>query len=473
MVERIACWSARHRVLALCAWLFMVGSALLAGQLAGTSNLPEYDPGQSGVAEQMLTRLNVVTPPSESVLIQSKGPGPERTFTAYPPMRLAARQVVTALRELPATAANIQSPFGRDGKELIEPGGGGVLITFRVAGPNDDADNTVVKALHAVAAVQARHPSLIIAEAGDASVDRAATAMLGQDFHSAERTSVPLTLLLLLIVFGALIAASIPVILAGTAVMTAVSLLAIPSRFLPIGQGTSEVVLIIGMAVGIDYTLFYLRREREERAAGASFHDALRTAAATSGRAIVISGPDRDDLAGRAVVYRDHDVHRVRHRHHGRRRRGRGRVADRVAGAAVAARPVGRPGPDPVPGKGQDPRRPVQAVERAGDPGGAAAAGLGRGRGAGTDGAGLPGAVMRLGSPSINLPSSLPIVRTLSMIQRDFPGGPAPAQIVVAGPGVHRPEMTSALSKLTTLAEAGGPIHSRSPRCRSGPGGAS
>ena len=143
MVERIACWSARHRVLALCAWLFMVGSALLAGQLAGTSNLPEYDPGQSGVAEQMLTRLHVVTPPSESVLIQSKGPGPERTFAAYPPMRLAARQVVTALRDLPATAANIQSPFGRDGKELIEPGGGGVLITFRVAGPNDDADNTV------------------------------------------------------------------------------------------------------------------------------------------------------------------------------------------------------------------------------------------------------------------------------------------------------------------------------------------
>ncbi|HYK32108.1 MAG TPA: MMPL family transporter, partial [Streptosporangiaceae bacterium] len=290
VVERIACWSARHRLLALTAWLLMVGGALLAGHVYGTASQPEYDPGQSGVAERMLTQLHVVTPPSESVLIQSKVPGPERTFAAYPPLRLAARQVVTALRDLPATAANIQSPFGHEGKELIAPRGGGVLITFRVAGPHGSADTTVLRALHAVADVQAKHPDLVIAEAGDASVDRAATALLGQDFHQAEKTSIPLTLLLLLIVFGALIAASIPVILAATAVMTAVSLLAIPGQWLPIGQGTSEVVLIIGMAVGIDYTLFYLRREREERAAGASFHDALRTAAATSGRAIVISG---------------------------------------------------------------------------------------------------------------------------------------------------------------------------------------
>ncbi len=459
VVERIACWSARHRVLALCAWLFMVASALLAGHLAGTNNLPEYDPGQSGVAEQMLTRLHVVTPPSESVLIQSKVAGPERTFTAYPPMRLAAEQVVTALRDLPSAAANIHSPFGRDGKELVEPGGGGVLITFRVAGPNGNADNTVVKALEAVAAVQAKHPSLIIAEAGDASVDRAATAMLGQDFHSAERTSVPLTLLLLLIVFGALIAAAIPVILAGTAVMTAVSLLAIPSRFLPIGQGTSEVVLIIGMAVGIDYTLFYLRREREERAAGASFHDALRTAAATSGRAIVISGLTvMISLAGLLftgiTMFTGFAI---------------GTMV--VVGVAVVGSLTALPallsllGPwadrGRIPFLGKARTRGdrsklwsalvTRVVRRPLVWGGVAVLAL--------MALAFPALSMRLGSPSINLPSSLPIVRTLSMIQRDFPGGPAPAQVVVAGPGVHSTEMTSALSKLTRLAEKGGPIH--------------
>ena len=103
-------------------------------------------------------------------------------------------------------------------------------------------------------------------------------------------TSVPVTLILLLVVFGSLIAAGIPVLLAITAVIGAISLLSVIRQWLPVGQGTSEVVLVIGMAVGVDYSLFYLRREREERARGRSSRDALRIAAGTSGQAIVISG---------------------------------------------------------------------------------------------------------------------------------------------------------------------------------------
>ena len=90
--------------------------------------------------------------------------------------------------------------------------------------------------------------------------------------------------------FGALIAAGIPLLLAGTAVISAISLLAIPSHWLPIGSTTSSIVLLVGMAVGIDYSLFYLRRTREERAAGHDTTEALRIAAGTSGRAIVVSG---------------------------------------------------------------------------------------------------------------------------------------------------------------------------------------
>jgi putative drug exporter of the RND superfamily len=459
VVERIACWSARHRAIALLGWLFMVVSALLAGHFYGTASLPEYDPGQSGVAERMLTALHVVTPPSESVLIQSRVPGPEYTFSAYPPLRLAARQVVTALRDLPTTAANIQSPFGRDGKELISPTGGGVLITFRVAGPNDNADNTVVRALDAVAQIQAKYPNLVVAEAGDASVDRAATAMLGQDFHSAERTSIPLTLFLLLVVFGALIAAAIPVILAGTAVITAVSLLALPSRWLPIGQGTAEVVLIIGMAVGIDYTLFYLRREREERAAGASFHDALRTAAATSGRAIVISGLTvMISLAG--LLFTGIDMFT-----------GFAIGTMTVVGVAVVGSLTALPallsllgpwadrGRIPFLGKARtrgDRSRlwaalVTRVVKRPLVWGGVAVFALGA--------LAFPALHMRLGSPNIDLPSNLPIVQTLALIQRDFPGGPAPAQVVVTGPGVQSAAMTRGLAELRADASAGGPIH--------------
>ena len=103
-------------------------------------------------------------------------------------------------------------------------------------------------------------------------------------------TSIPITLVLLLLVFGALVAAGIPVLLAVSAVVAALALVTISSHWLPVTPATSEVVLIVGMAVGVDYSLFYLRREREERAPGRSFPEALRIAAGTSGRAILVSG---------------------------------------------------------------------------------------------------------------------------------------------------------------------------------------
>ncbi len=201
-------------------------------------------------------------------------------------MRLAVRQVVAALRAVPHSAADISSPLTTPG--LVS--GRSALVTFNVAGnPNND-DQAVVPAANAVAAVAARHPGLTIEEAGGATLDRATGSITSQDFRKAEITSIPVSLVLLLIVFGALVAAGIPLLLAGTAVISAISLLAIPSRWLPIGGTTSSIVLLVGMAVGIDYSLFYLRRTREERAAGHDTPEALRIAARTSGRAILVSG---------------------------------------------------------------------------------------------------------------------------------------------------------------------------------------
>src|SRR5206468_7297659 len=117
-----------------------------------------------------------------------------------------------------------------------------------------------------------------VEEAGGASVDRAIGSITSQDFKKAEVTSIPVSLVLLLLVFGALVAAGIPLLLAGTAVISAISLLAIPGHWLPVSGTTSSIVLLVGMAVGIDYSLFYLRRVREERALGHTTRAALHTA---------------------------------------------------------------------------------------------------------------------------------------------------------------------------------------------------
>ena len=284
IVERVAGWSARHRKTAVFGWLLLVVAAVVIGQRLGTDNLNSYDPGQAGQAERVLDRPVVQLPDSESVLVQGRSAG--QTYGNDPEIREAVRQVVAGLRALPKSAAGIQSPLSHPG--LVS--GRSALVTFNVAGNPGNDDQAVVPAMNAVAAVQAHHPGLKVEEAGSASLDRATGDITSKDFRKAEVTSIPVSLVLLLVVFGALIAAGIPLLLAGTAVISAISLLAVPSHWLPIGQTTSSIVLLVGMAVGIDYSLFYLRRVREERAAGHDTTEALRIAAGTSGRAIVVSG---------------------------------------------------------------------------------------------------------------------------------------------------------------------------------------
>ena len=289
IVERVAGWSARHRKTAVFGWLLLVVVAVAVGHQLGTSNVNSYDPGQAGQAERVLDRPVVQQPDAESVLVQGRSAG--QTYASDPEMRQAVREVVAALRALPGSAAGIQSPLTSSGLVSASPGRpGSALVTFNVAGKPGNDDTAVVPALNAVAAVQAHHPGLKVEEAGGASVDRAIGSVTGNDFRKAEVTSIPVSLVLLLVVFGALIAAGIPLLLAGTAVISAISLLAIPGRWLPVDSTTSSIVLLVGMAVGIDYSLFYLRRTREERAAGRSTAEALRIAAHTSGRAIIVSG---------------------------------------------------------------------------------------------------------------------------------------------------------------------------------------
>ena len=161
---------------------------------------------------------------------------------------------------------------------------------FRSAGKSTERDKRVGASLAATAAAQRAHPNFRIEQAGDASSIKALNKSFSDDFAKARTLSLPITLLILLVAFGALVAAGIPVLLAGTGVAATLGLIALVSQIAAVDQVVSETVLLIGMAVGVDYSLFYMRREREERAAGADEQAALHAAAATSGRSVLVSG---------------------------------------------------------------------------------------------------------------------------------------------------------------------------------------
>ncbi len=457
LIERIAGWSARHRKTAVLGWLLLVGVVFVAGQFIGTSSVSSYDPGQAGQAERTLARLHVAgPPPAESVLIQARSASGGDAADAA--MRQAIRQVVAALNRLPhTTASDIRSPLGPGGGSLIAAGGRSALVTFNVTGKNED--QAVLPALKAIAAVQGKNPRLRISEAGDASGDRVANAQISHDFRKAESTSLPVTLLLLVGVFGALIAAGIPLLLAGTAVISAISLASVIGQWLPIGDSTSEVVLIIGMAVGVDYSLFYLRREREERAAGRSTAQALRIAAATSGRAIVVSGLTVMIALGGLFLTGDDVFTGI----------AIGTIV--VVGMTVAGSLTLLPallswlgdwadrGRVPFLGRRRTASRPSrlwaavvrQVLRRPAAWGGVAAAGM--------IALALPATGMRLASPPDGgFSANLPIIRTLDAIQRAFPQAPAPAVVVVTGRDVAGPAVRAAVIALRRDTSARGAI---------------
>ena len=452
VVQRVAGWSVRHRKTAVFGWLLLVVAAVLIGQRIGTTNLNSYDPGQAGQAERILNEPVVQQPASESVLIQGR---PGQTFGTDPEIRQAVQQVVAALQGLPRSAAAIRSPLTSPG--LVS--GRSALVTFNVAGKPGNDDQTVVPAMNAVTTVAGRFPHLTIGEAGGATVDRAIGNSTSQDFHKAELTSVPISLALLLIVFGALIAAGIPLLLAGTAVISAISLLAIPSRWLPVDSTTSSIVLLVGMAVGIDYSLFYLRRVREERAAGHATSQALHIAAGTSGRAIVVSGLTvMISLAGLFLtgidVFSGVAV---------------GTII--VVGVAVLGSLTFLPGLLSMLGKWTDrgripflgKRRTLARESRlwgllaravVNKPllwGGTAAIAL--------LAAATPVLSMHLESPGIHdLPASVPVVHTLDELYQVFPGGPEPAEVVVTGQDLTGAEVTDAVHAIGRYASTTGAL---------------
>jgi uncharacterized membrane protein YdfJ with MMPL/SSD domain len=131
---------------------------------------------------------------------------------------------------------------------------------------------------------------VLLGEFGDASAEKEIGEAFDEDFQKAEFLSLPITLLILLVAFGALVAAGLPLLLGATAVMGTIGLLGPISQLHALEESSSSVVLLVGLAVGVDYCMFYLRREMEERDNGRGPDAALAAAAATSGRAVLISG---------------------------------------------------------------------------------------------------------------------------------------------------------------------------------------
>jgi uncharacterized membrane protein YdfJ with MMPL/SSD domain len=447
-------WSAAHWKTAAFGWIALALLAIAFGRLVGTNQMKSWAVanGESRRAAQILDQANFDLPARESVLVQSRTSTiDEQLFSS------AVAGVVQALSNQP-NVTNIVSPINRPQAGLVSADRHSALVQFDVKGDAEKAKDRIAPILTAIDDVQAGNPSLIVEELGQASADHQVDKRFERDIGRAELTSVPLTILILLVAFGALVAAGLPVLLAFSAVFAAIGLNALVSHVIPTDQQTlTTVIVMIGMAVGIDYSLFYLRREREERAKGRSPREALLVAARTSGQAVLISGATvLIAMAGMfvsgnslfttiglgtmivvlaamigsltvlpAVLYRLGDrVDRGRIRIFGGGPRDDGLWA-RAVGAVL--------------------RRPLRAFLLAGG---------------GLFLLALPTLGMHTKLPNFtDFPQDMKIVRTYERIQAAFPGSQTPAQVVVRAPNVDTPQMLHAYDLFRRRALATGELY--------------
>ena len=284
LAARMGHWSAGHWKTATFGWLAFVIVAFLLSGVVGTKGLQNTQgPGESGRVDRILD-AGFQRPAGEMVLIQN------RSLTASDPAFSAAIEDVVARVSNVADVENVRSPLAPGSAGQVSEDGRSALVAFEIRGDKDKAVDKIDPILDSVAAAQRAHPGFFIGEFGEASATKGVETAYADDLGKAGLLSLPITVVILVIAFGALVAAGIPLLLALTAIFATFGLVALSSHFLPVAMQAPAMVLLIGLAVGVDYSMFYLRREREERAAGRSERAALEAAAATSGRSVLISG---------------------------------------------------------------------------------------------------------------------------------------------------------------------------------------
>ncbi|MCL4287574.1 MAG: MMPL family transporter [Thermoleophilia bacterium] len=454
LAARIGRWSARHRRKAVLGWLAFVITALAIGGAVGTNMLADEDSGvgESRQADQAIAAAFPDESSEETVLVQSAGQEASQRR-----LRAAVGATIAAIRDEPGMKA-ISNPYAPNG--AISEDGRSALIEFEIAGDDEVAGERVEGVLAAVREVDQRYGDLRIEQFGFASADNALTKAFADDFRKAETTSLPITLAILVLAFGALVAAGIPLLLAISAVAAALGLIGPISRLMAVDEAITSVVLLIGLAVAVDYAMFYLRREREERAAGRGPEAALAAAAATSGRAVLISGltvmvamagmyfagaPTFSGFATGTIVVVAVSVlgsltvlPAVLSKLGDRVERGRVPVIGRLKRSGRESRLWGAV-IDRVT------RRPLASLVAAGGLLVALA---------------VPAFSMHTALPGVDtFPRSIDVIRTYDRIQADFPGNQLPAVVAVEADDVTSPEVAAAIEAMTRRALASGEFH--------------
>lgn len=280
LVTSVALWSARHPWNSIVAWFLFIALTFSVSLFINTrqATSAELTTGESSRAIEMLADAKYEDPAVENIVIRNDSGGDIDLQRVQP-------LVDASLKQLESTSGvkEVRGP-------LPSTNGEALLVQAVISGNPDTADERMEPIEKTVEDLATQHAGYQISHVGYPSIAKEFQEWLNADLEKAGLLSLPLTLVILLVVFGAVVMALIPVVVGMAAVISAMGLWAAASQLVPDQGMVSHLILLVGLAVGVDYSLFYLRRFREERHRGVDKIDAIQISAHTAGHSVMVSG---------------------------------------------------------------------------------------------------------------------------------------------------------------------------------------
>ena len=307
---RLAMWSARHRRAVALGWVLIVVVAMAGcSVISANTSIEQEAPGEAGKAAKLfkerfgveegeVREVVVFSHPSLTVDDPAYRETVQGLMEDLSALRVVGRStsgttVVSGTRVVSGALTHYDTGAPREASPFVASNQSGGDVSFalvNMVGTLEEAEQNIDPVLDAVTEAQAASDGFEILIGGDASINKQRSDIVEEDFGFALFLNLPTTFVILILAFGAVAAAAVPLALAVAAVITASGILAVISQAYPLADVYAEVVLLMGLATGIDYALFVISRFRRERQAGRSKEEALVVATSTSGQAVVFAG---------------------------------------------------------------------------------------------------------------------------------------------------------------------------------------
>ncbi|MBA2453164.1 MAG: MMPL family transporter [Chloroflexia bacterium] len=280
--------SATHPWITLIAWIVLLGAGIFFASGLGDvlttdanfTNDPESVRGEKLIEE----RLRADEPLSELMIVRSDSytvDDPE--FRAFVDNLLAQ---VTAENEIVGSAVSF---YQTGAEEMVATDRSAMMIPVALVGDFDEATEEIGSYLDVVEANDGQQGFQVVT-GGDISINEVFNHTAEQDLLTGEIIGIPSAILILVLVFGALLAAGVPLVMAIISIVISLGITALVGLAFDLSIFVMNMIFMIGLAVGIDYSLFIVGRYREELAKGREKIEAITRTGETASKAVLFSG---------------------------------------------------------------------------------------------------------------------------------------------------------------------------------------